>query len=675
MTRKQQSPGIGGVLAATAAVLVVLSAAAVARTPAFAQDAPTMLEDTAEAPYALAANLHVTDPDGLDLQIFLERQDADNGYVITCTPRETFVERIVDGEATRIGHGRPAGELTADSDLELTVRRDNWRIVFVLGREVLAQAWDSTLAGGGVGYAVTGGEVADALVQPLGRVYMTDDFMRIGEEASQWEPATGTWETQELRVDEQSERMEADKSANAFSYWGKAGEEGPALATTGYWFWNNYLVSAAVRASETDPVGLVAYYQDPENYILARWTSALSEAADADLLQLIGVRNGDRSVLAETRGGHLPGQWYQLELRVCDGVVQCLVDDEPRLVAHFDAFGQGQPALYCEGEGGTFFDSVAIEDWEVLSENFERTPPGKWAARTGDWTAEGGAMVAAGEGARLVVTGRPDWQDYWVAASVEMGGAAGIAVCADESSMYELRLGTQGSDVEYEGQAQLVRVVEGATEVLSSAPARIAPGSTHRLKVVVDDGLLTGYLDGKRVLDAYDADATAGRIGLVADGRGTVRFDDVYLTMIPPKRIARVTKEFAEDDAHPEMAEWASTRAPWLTPDEDDEVWWTKGDYFGDKTIAFEIPGVEAAEGSVRLSLEAAPDEEGSGATLVIATVEDASNVTATLTVGGEEIGEETVEVQSDPCPVRFERKGTWVVASIDGHVVFNTKR
>ncbi|MGM0491349.1 MAG: hypothetical protein ACQER1_00275 [Armatimonadota bacterium] len=675
MTRTQRSPGIGGTLAAIAAALVVLSAAAAARTPAFAQDAPKMLEDTAEAPYALAANLHVTDPDALHLQIFLERQDADNGYVITCTARETFVERVVDGENVRIGHGRPIGELVADSDLELTVRRDNWRIVFVLDRQVLAQAWDSTLAGGGVGYSVTGGEVGDALVQPLGRVYMTDDFMRVGEEASQWEPVSGTWETQELRVDEQSERMEADKSANAFSYWGKGGEEEPALASTGYWFWNNYLVAAAVRASETDPLGLVAYYQDPENYLLARWTSAVSEAVDANLLQLIGVRDGERSVLAETSGGHLPGQWYQLELRICDGVVQCLVDDEPRLVAHFDAFGQGQPALYCEGERGTFFDSVAIEDWEVLSEDFERTAPGKWVVSSGDWNLDGGAMVAEGDGPRLVVTGRPDWQGYWVAATVEMRGAAGIAVCANDSSMYGLRFGTQGSGVEYEGQAQLVRVADGTTEVLSSAPAQIAPGSRHRLKVVADDGLLTGYLDGKRVLDAYDADATTGRIGLVAGGDGAVHFDDVYLTMIPPKRIARVTKEFAEDDAHPEMAEWASTRAPWLKPDEDDVVWWTKGDYFGDKTITLEIPGVEAADGSVRLTLEAAPGEEGSGATLVIATVEGAASVTATLTVDGEEIGEEIVEVESDPCPVRFERKGTWIVASIDGTVVFNVKR
>jgi hypothetical protein len=229
--------------------------------------------------------------------------------------------------------------------------------------------------------------------------------------------------------------------------------------------------------------------------------------------------------------------------------------------------------------------------------------------------------------------------------------------------------------VDYEGQAQIVRVENGATEVLASAPAHVASGSKHRFKAVVDDGLITGYLDDKRVLDAWDAGATAGRIGLAADGNGAVRFDSVYLAMIPPKRIARVTKEFTEGDEHPEMAEWASTRAPWLKPEEEGGTWWTKGDYYGDKTIAFEIPGVEAGEGSLRLTLEGAPGESPSGVTLVLSTAKGARSITATLMSGEEQLGEQTVDVENDPTPVRFERKGTWVVATIDGNIVFNVKR
>jgi hypothetical protein len=59
----------------------------------------------------------------------------------------------------------------------------------------------------------------------------------------------------------------------------------------------------------------------------------------------------------------------------------------------------------------------------------------------------------------------------------------------------------------------------------------------------------------------------------------------------------------------------------------------------------------------------------------VLSTVKDSKTLTATLLAASEQLGEQAVEVTSDPVPVRFERKGTWVVASIDGNVVFNVKR
>ncbi len=292
----------------------------------YAQDDLTMLEDTVEGPYALAATLHVADPQALSVLVVIDRQDSGDGYALRLSPARVAIERIVDGTATEIGRARGYGGFEAESDLEMTVRRDGWGIELILNHEVLARAYDATLSGGQVGYSVQGGEIADPMLQPLGGVYMTDDFMRAADARSTWEPVQGTWKTQSLRVDEQSDRMEADKSANAFSYWGKAGD-GPAITCSGYWFWDNYSVSAAVRPADTDPLGLVVYFQDTENYILARWTSALSTEDNADRLQLLSVVGGVRSLLGEVPGGHLPGQWYRIELRICDGLMQCLVDD------------------------------------------------------------------------------------------------------------------------------------------------------------------------------------------------------------------------------------------------------------------------------------------------------------------------------------------------------------
>lgn len=657
---------------AITAVTVAAVAVAITAFSVYAQGDLTMLDETVEGPYALAGTLHVTDPGALDLRVVIDYEDPETCYAITLTGDAAGIERIVDGTATAIGSGRAHGGFEANTDLELTVRRDGWRIELIVDREVLARACDSTLFGGQVGYTVFGGELPDPMVQPLGGVFMTDDFMRTGESGTTWEPVTGTWKTQALRVDEQRERMEAEKSANAFSYLGSA-DDGPAIACAGYWFWSNYAVSAAVRAAEAEPLGLVAYFQDAENYLALRWTSAVSEAPDADRLQLVSVVDGERAVLAEAPGGHLPGQWYRVELRTCEGLIEALVDDEPRLVAEADLFGQGQPGLMCEGEAGTFFDSVRVEPWEVLADDFSDTLPGRWVERSGAWTFGDGVARAEGERA-LAVTGRSGWERYaWQADLRSEGSAVGLAACVSEDTAWVLRIGAVGCELDFEGQAQIARVDADGVEVLAGAPAHVPAGTWHHARLVVDDGLLTGWLDGKRILDAFDADAIAGRVGLYAAG-GAGAFDDVYLSMLPPMRIARVAKEFAEGEQHWEMAEWASTRAPWLEPAEEGGTWWTKGDYFGDKTIELQIPGVTKAGGELRLTLDAGEDGSG-GYTLVVASEEGSSALSLTLLDGEETVADSSVEVQSDPCPLRFERKGTWIVVTVDGAVVLNEKR
>ncbi len=664
--------GAGFACAAFTTALIIFSAVATV----YAQDELTMLEDTVEGPYALAGTLHVTDPQALSLLVAIDHQDADNTYAVRLTPGATTIERIAGGNAVAIGRGRAHGPFEADSDLELTVRRDGWRIEVIVDREVLARAWDSILPAGAVGYQVAGGEIVEPMLQPIGGVYMTDPFERLPNLPVQgtWEDVQGTWKLQSLRMDEQSDRMEADKSANAFSYLGRSAD-GPGITCTGYWFWNDYSIAAAVRPIETDTLGLVAYFQNPENYIAARWTSALSEAEDADRLQLVAVVGGRQSVLAEGRGGHIPGQWYRLELRVCDGLVQVFVDDEPRLAARADLFGQGQPGLYCEGSAGTSFDSVVIEDWQVLADDFEQSSPGRWVVQNGTWRVDGGKMRGAGAGA-VAFTGRREWGRYAHAADLAVDGRAGVGLvaCGVEGRYFALRIGGRGSGVPYEGQAQLVRVEGGQATVLASTPAAVDFSAPHRARLVVDEGLLTGYLDDKRILDAFDVDATGGLIGLYADGGGAGVFDNVYLTMLPPRRIARVAKEFAESDEHPEMVEWASTRAPWIKPEDDGGTWWTKGDYYGDKSIVFDIPRVGQVTGEVRLRLDTEPDDPQAGLTLVIAAQQGSKTLELTLLHGEEQVGQTTYEVASEPCPVRFERRGTWAVVVIDGSVVFNEK-
>ncbi len=670
MTR-QSHDTFGTIL--TAALLALLVGSAV--THVYAQDALTILEDELPDEYAFTANVAVTDPASFKVQIAFDRQDAGDHYLLDLGASAVTLQRVVGGEATPIGACKAPANLAA-GEYVLTIQRMGWRMVAILGSEVVARGWDSTLSDGTLGYMVAGGTLVDPFVQPLGEMYMADDFVRVEDAQSSWESLQGVWRTQSLRVDEQADRMEADKSMNAFSYLGKSSGDVPGLTTMGYWFWANYDLSAAVRAAGTDALGLVAYLQDVDNYIAAVWTSALADGPDADKLSVIQVVAGERTVLAEVPGGHLPDQWYNFRLRVCDGMLECAVDGETRLVTTSDAFGQGQPGLYCQGTAGTNFDSVLLDRWEMMADNFDVATVGRWIQDAGSWDYADGQMRGRGDGERFCVTGGSGWERYLFSADVYLDGKGGIGLvaCATDDAKYIVRFGANAQG--YSGQAQLMlqRGDERMRE-LTSAPAKIKPKDWHRVTVVVEEGLVTAYLDGQRVLSAFDDGAAHGRVGLYVEGGSTALFDNAYLALLPARRSTRLTKEFTEGDEHPEMAEWASTRAPWIKPaDGAEQIWWTKGDYYGDKEMRFSISKIGTTAGTVRLRIDSDPAQPDAGLLLIIEATSGSKDLKVSLLRGDNLIEEAQATVQSDPCPVLVERRGTYFVATVDGQVVLNTQ-
>ncbi|MCD6361099.1 MAG: hypothetical protein J7M38_09560 [Armatimonadetes bacterium] len=642
---------------------------------ACAQDL-TMLEETLPPAYALTFDLTVNDPARFDLRVVFDYQDDGNYHALHLTSTQAVLERVSGGDSTPIGYSTAPQGLQAGTQLPVTIQRNDWRIVGIVGTQVVARGWDSELPGSKAGYLVAGGSVDAPFVQPLGEMYLSDDFVRAEEAQSSWEALRGVWDTQSLRVDPQSDRMEADKSMNAFSYLGKSSGDGPALTAAGYWFWSNYSVSAALRAQGSDAMGLAVYAQDADNYIAARWTSAVSLADDADRLTLLQVVDGKPTVLAQAPGGYLPDQWYQFELRVCDNVIQCAVDGETRLVGRSDAFGQGRPALYCEGTDGTLFDSVLVDRWEILTDDFETPAPGRWIAQSGKWSYKDGRLRGTGNGGRKCMAGGAGWQRYIFSADIYAGGSGGVGLvaCGRDRADYVLRFGTGG--VDYTGRAQLMLLRNGHSRELAGAPLKVKPRSWHRATVIVEDGLITAYLDGRRLFDAFEPQATQGRIGLYADGGASVLFDNAQLALLPERRSTRLTKEFTEGDEHPEMVEWASTRAPWIKPPDGAEpIWWTKGDYYGDKEIRFAIPKVGAATGSLRLSIDSSPDDASAGLTLIIDATEGSKTLKLRLMAGEEQVDAAEVETTADPCPVLVERRGTWFVVKVEDKLVFSIQR
>lgn len=621
----------------------------------------SFVEDKGEGDYDVTGSLTVKSPAAVDAALAFSYQDKSKDcYLLTVRSGKAQITRISAGKSIPLGN--PASlSLKAGQSTQFTLQRRQWRIALIWDNTVVLRAYDRTLGDGKVGTRAGGGAWDEIRVQPVGDINVADDFVREEGAQSIWEPSVGTWEAKTLRDDEQAAREEAEKSANAFSYFGSGVPHGITLA--GNWFWDCYALEASCRPMGRGAFGLVFYYQDENNYLVVRSNCAADPAPNGGKLQLVAVRNGKEQLLAEKPGGYEPGQWYKLRVQVADDQIQCLVDDELRIQANSTACGQGQIGLYVQGKSGVFFDDVTCNPYELFRDGFGTVVPGKWALGAGFKQANG---VMSHTGAKSLCVGGQNWQQYTCAADVALTGPgnAGLGFCyRGGKSYYAFRL-TGGPAP----KAQLVEVTDKGQSVLAEKPIS---GLRHRLRVSVDNGLLTGTVDDAVTVQAVAPGVTGGAIALIADGSAT--FDNLALTLLTARRGSHVTKEFTETDKHPEMAAWASTRGAWVPPAEGKDDWWTKGDYFGETAVNFVIPAVGSKTGAARAIIGGDTDRK-SGLALTVAATEKSKKLSFTVSSGDKALKTADVEVEGD-ARVTFAREGSLLVARVNDKLVLAVER
>jgi len=235
---------------------------------------------------------------------------------------------------------------------------------------------------------------------------------------------------------------------------------------------------------------------------------------------------------------------------------------------------------------------------------------------------------------------------------------------------YVLRTAPAGAPVPYAGKAQLVHVTEKGASVLTEQ-ALPDKAAKHTLWVGVDNGLLTGSVDDGVRLQAVVPGVTGGAIALYADSPAS--FDNVRLSLLPAAQGSHVVKEFTESDKHPEMAAWATPKAPWVLPAEGKDDWWTKGDYFGDTSVAFTIPAVGSKTGTAKATLGSEPDQK-TGTTLTVAATEKSKKLTLTLSAAEKELKKAEVEVEGDASIV-FSRESRLLLVRVNDAPVLSVTR
>ncbi len=636
----------------------------------------TFFDDEVAAPYAVTGMMTVADPGAVDLQIIIDL-DEESGSCYQLVARGATVElyEVVGQSHKPLGHPGTINWRTGQ-ETSFTLRRDLWQIAFLYAGRVIVRGYDSELHGSRAGYLAQGCQLSESFVQVLGEMDMTDDFMRPPSERGPWEPVRGSWQLRGLRVDPLASRMEADKSANAFSYFAKGSDE-RALSIAGSWYWEGYLVEAAVRAVHGGAIGLVGYYQDEDNYVGVRWLPNGSALGSGEL-QVIEVVDGHERVLATAPGGYLHSQWYQMRMGVKAGLVCVWIDDQLRLTGKTTAFGQGKVGLLAEGNSGILFDDVVVRPWQVIWEDFAEDVPGKWNLLSGNWTisAPGAARVTS-PSELIAVAGAQEWDDYrhQVQVSAASGAVGLVFGYHSPADYYLLRWAPSGSRVPYGGKAQIVHVVNGQPDVL--AEAALGRAQAGQAAVTVQRGLVRGWLGGKCVVQTLEPELRGGAVGLYAEQASGASFASVYAQELPPPRTVHVVKEFADTGEHAEMAEWSSPAGIWVAPEERDAPeaqWQSKGVYFGGKEVRFTLHKVGSRTGTLRLTLDADPGSNVPGYTLSIAATSGSNTLTVALLAGERSLGQKSVEVAGKSCGVQFAHQGDYLIATIGDERIFCEK-
>jgi len=572
-------------------LLTGFQAAGVEEQPPF-----SFLEETCPPAFGLTVPLQWQETG--EVRIAFNVQEGGDFYYALCSPETVGFFKEKDGQATALGRFSVPATGPVAEPVELTLQRHPWRMALVLGDQVVARAWDGEFAEGRMGLWASNPDwlAEEPRLQPLEDLYLTDDFMRTGDATGGWEAQSGEWAVSGPTLP----LATAERSANPFTYRAQAEPHRTALALTGYWFWSDYRVEVSVKPEGDGVIGLCLYAQDAENYLLFRWASP----SGAGRQQLVQVRRGEETVLAESPGGFVPGQWYRLGAEVVDGLFLARVDRREVLRARTDAFGQGQAGLYARAGDAALtvhFDDALIESVQDFRDDTITEAAGQWVPVQGSWqvAADGSGHRADGGGPALCVTGHSEWRDYLYQALVDPPTAGSVGLCfayRDAQNFGLLRVSPPA--------AELIRVAGDERTVLDCVPFTAPPEKPWELSVRLDRGFIQARV-GKGSLAAFAPDLAAGQVGLVAEGySGWVRGITVEF---PPSSTltAPVKAAFIADQ---NMRNWATSAGEWQTRAGGDI--WHKARLLGMTTVEFPLPKLNE---DASLSVVLGADEDGTG--------------------------------------------------------------
>ncbi len=561
----------------------------------------------------------------------LAEQENGDGYILRFAPEGIMLSEKQNGKISVLAQRK---EKPIVGEWVVQRRGRTWRII--AGKRIWFESENGDFEDGKIAWRGKPKSVSSIRVQPVEDIAFDDDFMRVKEDvafasavkdphkgiriadvkdgADTWQAQSGKWETTGL-----SENAEAQvaQSVNAFAF--KTAAPGLNLAFTGRPFWNDYSIEAAARPEGAEAIGVVAYAQDKDNYLLLHW-SRRTDVLDANsgTVELRAIVRGQMRVLATAPGGFEDMQWYNLRLSVEGGTVRAFIDDSEILRARSNLFGRGQAGVYAvtkadtkDDKSSAFFDDVRVRSEHDLHEDFEEFVPGRWQTLNGNWNWKGAAtsQIALSQ----AVTGQNDWENYTVSARLKVPATAsgGLLLNQSKDGVYTLRIGGSKSTDGFAGRTQIIKTLGDKKQIL----AEIKSGSDYDDREMAwsfseNDGYLKVSNENGRVLDAFDTDLAMGRPGILASaGKNASARIAAWSVTFPEKRPtwAKVPELYEAEQQAETMGGWSTPEGFWLpvrpvadgapapvaaTPADikKADTLWHKGAFWGDGQLKFQVP-------------------------------------------------------------------------------------
>mgnify|MGYP000849816080 CR=1 FL=1 len=553
------------------------------------------------------------------------------------------LERVEGGKSSLVASAILHQPVRSGNEL-LMRKRGQLLICYLDGKRVLSACPSVSLAG-----SVLCHGLGECGVQPSAEVYFADDFMREEGSSSDWETVSGRW-TDVVTTGA------ADKGANPFKYMGTSDRR--AIATTGYWFWQDYAAEVSVQATSAAGSGLLFYYQDVDNYYLLR----LSHSRDSSeaLVELLRRSQGQNEILAQAPVNTIYGQWCKLGVRASGDMLVAQVDGVPVLQSTDAYSGHGAVGLYAEG-GAAIFDDVAVRPWQAIYSS-DRDVTALWHKSSDQWEQLADGTISGNGKALLPYKSQAD---SYMSVPVKVGAAQAAGVYmrySGESKLYLAALVRQNPTM----VLRLYCADGKRDEVLAEVPVAGSPDSWHEIGFTARGALLTVALDGRPAIQLADAGPQIGGVGLYARGNVPAQFR-------APKAHALVETAAMVDQFTPDFAgiidrhTWAGRPGAWHPEHAELNRFWHSGYFPGPVALLAGVHPLGEEHTATHLYLSER-DRPTAGYEVIAERVWAQGQLLVRLLRQGTEVERASVAVHPDkPYLLSLHREGGSIWAEVDG--------